>query len=75
MHDSFLFKNIEKEAVEQIIKFYNSMSKQVFIAIDIIDMYNKTTQKTLKDKKVLQLSKDKLLTTLDWRDSSKKQIE
>ncbi|MDR4888837.1 DUF2326 domain-containing protein [Fredinandcohnia sp. QZ13] len=72
MHDSFLFKNIEKEAVEQIIKFYNSMSKQVFIAIDIIDMYNKTTQKTLKDKKVLQLSKDKLLTTLDWRDSSKK---
>ncbi|WOQ73245.1 DUF2326 domain-containing protein [Bacillus stratosphericus] len=71
MHDSFLFKNIEKEAVEQIINFYNSISEQVFIAIDIIDMYNKETQKILKEKKVIQLSNDKLLTTLDWRDSKK----
>lgn len=71
MHDSFLFKNIEKEAVEQIIKLYNSMSKQVFIAIDVIDMYNKETQEILKDKKVIQLTKDKLLTTLDWRDNKK----
>lgn len=69
IHDSFLFKNIEKEAVEQIIKFYNSMSKQVFIAIDLTDMYNRDSQEILKDKKVIQLSKDKLLTTLDWRDS------
>ncbi|WP_019412393.1 DUF2326 domain-containing protein, partial [Paenisporosarcina sp. TG20] len=60
MHDSFLFKNIEKEAVEQIIKFYNSLSKQVFIAIDIIDMYNKETQKILEEKKILLLSNDKL---------------
>ncbi|OFD90562.1 hypothetical protein BWGOE13_55290 [Bacillus mycoides] len=75
MHDSFLFKNIENEAVEQIIKFYNSMSKQVFIAIDIIDMYTKETQEILDVKKVIQLSKDKLLTTLDWRDSSKEGTE
>lgn len=75
MHDSFLFKNIEKEAVEQIIKFYNSMSKQVFIAIDIIDMYNKETQNILEEKKAILLSKDKLLTTLDWRDSSKEETE
>lgn len=71
MHDSFLFKNIEKEAVEKIIRFYNTLSKQVFIAIDIIEMYNKETQYILKEKKVIQLSKDKLLTTLDWRDSKK----
>lgn len=71
MHDSFLFKNIEKEAVEQIIKFYNSVFKQVFIAIDIIDMYNKETQKILEEKKVILLSNDKLLTTLDWRDNKK----
>jgi hypothetical protein len=75
MHDSFLFKNIEKEAVEQIIRFYNSMTKQVFIAIDIIDMYNKETQKILEDKKVILLSNDKLLTSKDWRDSSKKDAE
>lgn len=75
MHDSFLFKNIEKEAVEKIIKFYNSMSKQVFIAIDIIDIYNKETQKILEEKKVILLSNDKLLTTLDWRDSSNEETE
>ena len=69
IHDSFLFKNIEKEVIEQLIKFYNSMYKQIFIAIDLIDMYNKDTQEILKEKKVIQLSKDKLLTTLDWRDS------
>ena len=75
MHDSFLFKNIEKEAVEQIIKFYNSLSKQVFMSIDIIDMYNKETQKILEEKTVLFLSNDKLLTSLDWRDSSKEETE
>lgn len=75
MHDSFLFKNIENEAVEKIINFYNSLSKQVFIAIDIIDLYNKETQKILEEKKVILLSNDKLLTTLDWRDKSKKKTE
>jgi len=75
MHDSFLFKNIEKEAVEEIIKFYNSMSKQIFIAIDIIDLFNKETQKVLMENKVIILSNDKLLTTLDWRGSSKKEVE
>ncbi len=75
MHDSFLFKNIEKETVEEIIEFYNSMSKQVFIAIDIIDLYNKETQKILEEKKVILLSNERLLTIKDWRDSSKKETE
>lgn len=75
MHDSFLFKNIENEAVEQIIKFYSSMSKQVFIAIDITNMYNKETQEILENKKVIELSNDKLLTTRDWRASSKNETE
>ncbi|MCY7684673.1 DUF2326 domain-containing protein [Bacillus velezensis] len=67
MHDSFLFKNIEKEAVEQLIEHYNSMSKQIFIAIDMIDMFNQETQDILQDKKVIQLTADKLLTKKDWR--------
>lgn len=69
IHDSFLFKNIEKEAVEKVIKLYNSMSKQVFIAIDIINMYNAETQQILADNKVIQLSADRLLTTMDWRNN------
>ena len=73
MHDSFLFKNLPIKKGEKIIKFYYSLSKQVFIAIDIIDMYNKETQKILEEKKVILLSNEKLLATLDWRDSSKEE--
>jgi hypothetical protein len=31
-------------------------------AIDVIDIYNKETQVVFKENKVIQLSKDKLLT-------------
>jgi hypothetical protein len=71
IHDSFLFKNIEKPTVESFIKLYDSTSRQVFISIDIIKNYNKETQKILKEKKVIQLSKNKLLTIRDWRDKPK----
>ncbi|WP_071461036.1 DUF2326 domain-containing protein [Bacillus massilinigeriensis] len=69
IHDSFLFKNIEKAAVENLISYYNELNKQAFIAIDVIDIYSEDTQKILKEKKVIQLSKDKLLFILDWRDN------
>ncbi|MFG6497270.1 DUF2326 domain-containing protein [Fictibacillus sp. UD] len=69
IHDSFLFKNIEKVTVENLINYYNELNKQAFIAIDIIDIYNGDTQKVLKENKVIQLSKDNLLFILDWRDN------
>lgn len=68
IHDSFLFKNIEKESVNKLIKFYKSLSKQNFIAIDLINMYSQETQEILQEKKVIQLSEGKLLTAKDWRD-------
>lgn len=71
IHDSFLFKNIEKAVVEHIISFYNTLKKQIFIAIDVINIYSEDTQKILQAKKVIQLSKDKLLFTMDWRDMPK----
>lgn len=72
IHDSFLFKNIEKSAVENLIVFYNSItSKQVFIAIDVINIYSDGIQKILEDQKVIQLSSNNLLTTMDWRDVTK----
>jgi Uncharacterised protein conserved in bacteria (DUF2326) len=71
IHDSFLFKNIEKNVVENIISYYNSLDKQVFIAIDVINLYHNETQKILQNKKVIQLSSDKLLFTKDWRNSEK----
>jgi len=69
IHDSFLFKNIEKNVIENIISYYNSTVKQVFIAIDMINIYDDEIQKILINKKVIQLTKDKLLFTADWRDS------
>lgn len=72
IHDSFLFKNIENDAVEEILSFCSSMSNQIFIAIDNIHMYNKKTRETLLHNKVIKLSKDKLLTKKDWRDKTKK---
>lgn len=68
IHDSFLFKNIETSAVENIISYYNSFNRQTFIAIDIVNIYSKETQQILENNKVVQLTKDKLLFTADWRD-------
>ncbi|RQW23325.1 DUF2326 domain-containing protein [Bacillus sp. C1-1] len=68
IHDSYLFKNVEKEAVEQIIEIYNLIDKQIFISIDMINMFNQETQEILKSSMALKLSNEKLLTKLDWRD-------
>lgn len=67
IHDSFLFKNIEKEAVENLVEIYNSSVKQIFISIDMISIYKPAIQKILKKKKVIELSNEKLLTPIDWR--------
>lgn len=71
IHDSFLFKNIEKEAVENLVEIYNSSTKQIFISIDMIHIYKPETRKILKKKKVIELSNKKLLTPLDWRQDTK----
>ncbi|WP_085523867.1 DUF2326 domain-containing protein [Tuberibacillus sp. Marseille-P3662] len=71
IHDSFLFKNIEKSAVENLIYYYNKFHKQAFISIDVINIYEKEVQKILNNKSVINLSTDKLLFTKDWRDESK----
>ncbi|MCS1384808.1 DUF2326 domain-containing protein, partial [Lysinibacillus sphaericus] len=70
IHDSFLFKNIEKPVVEEMIKIYDSIERQSFIAIDLIEIYDKDVQKILKDNKVIELSNDKLLFILDWRNDA-----
>lgn len=71
IHDSFLFKNIEKPAIEKLINYYSSSKKQIFIAFDVIDIYDQKTQVLLKENKVIQLSKENILFTLDWKDEKK----
>ncbi|MCM3493808.1 DUF2326 domain-containing protein [Paenibacillus sp. FSL K6-1566] len=68
IHDSILFKNIEDNVVENIIKIYNQKStRQIFIAIDTIDRYSEYTQIILTEQKAISLSRDRLLFIKDWR--------
>jgi hypothetical protein len=71
IHDSLLLKNIEKPVVEKIIDIYDTYVNQIFISIDVIKIYSKVTQKKLLANKVIQLSNERLLFTMDWRNSSR----
>ncbi len=67
VHDSVLFKNIQNDAVAQLIELYESTGKQTFIAIDEIEKYGEVAEKKLKEKKVVQLNNKKVLYVKDWR--------
>lgn len=66
-HDSFLFKNIEQKAIENLINIYDTFNRQVFIAIDVTNIYSKEIQEIIIGNSVIKLAKDKLLFTKDWR--------
>ncbi|WP_027364800.1 DUF2326 domain-containing protein [Desulfotruncus alcoholivorax] len=70
IHDLPLLKNIQNEAIENIIKIYVAHKKQIFIAIDKIHTYNEETAETLEKNKFLSLSKDKTLFVLNWKSDS-----
>lgn len=73
IHDSMIYKNIEIAATENIIKILTSFKdKQIFLAFDEAKKFNSKTQQTLKSKMVLQLHRDKLLYTEDWRAKEKR---
>ena len=67
VHDSVLFKNIQNDAVAQLIELYEATGKQTFIAIDEIEKYGVIAEKKLKEKKVIQLDNNKVLYVKDWR--------
>lgn len=57
-HDSLLFKNLEKDVADGIMRIYNSSTKQVFIAYDKQGDCRTETQQILTDNCVLQLADD-----------------
>jgi len=67
VHDSVLFKNIQNDAVAQLIELYESTGKQTFIAIDEIMKYGQVAENKLKNKKVVQLDNNDVLYIKDWR--------
>lgn len=48
IHDSLLFTNIEMDRVENIIRLYSSLKKQVFILIDRTEKLDKEVQKNYR---------------------------
>ena len=57
-HDSLLFKNLEKNVEDGIIRIYDSTKKQVFIAYDKQGDCRPETRETLERNCVLRLSND-----------------
>lgn len=55
-HDSLIFKNINDNAVDGIMKIYARSKKQIFIAFDKQAAYPENTKEVLLKNKVLQLS-------------------
>ncbi len=59
VHDSVLLKNIERAVFSAIIKVYHNQrqqGKQVFMAYDTLDAYDKETRELVEENAVLQLS-------------------
>lgn len=71
IHDLPLLKNIENNALENIIDLYKNQTKQIFIAIDKVNSYNSIIEDIIRKNKVLELSKDKTLFIKNWKREDK----
>lgn len=66
IHDSFLFKNLSIDITQNILVEYYEKEKQVFIALDEMNRYDKITQKIICEKQVLTLSRENCLFKKSW---------
>ncbi|EDL59527.1 DUF2326 domain-containing protein [Gimesia maris] len=67
IHDSLLFKNVENEAVANMMSVYGNFNKQVFIAIDEVQKYGEEAEEVIDQHTVLRLSDNHVLYNKDWR--------
>lgn len=67
IHDSLLFKNIENQAVENMVGEYAKLDKQSFIAIDEISKYSEEMRDIVNTALAVSLSNNSVLYTKDWR--------
>lgn len=66
IHDSFLFKNLERTAFENFLVEYSSINKQSFISMDEKNLYDNEKRELIKKNTVLELDKDKVLFGKKW---------
>ncbi|MBI2332641.1 MAG: DUF2326 domain-containing protein, partial [Chloroflexi bacterium] len=67
IHDSVLFKNIQNDAVAELVDLYEKTNKQTFIAIDEIEKYGQEAESKLIKRTVIQLDNNNVLYIKDWR--------
>jgi len=70
IHDSILYKNIQNDAVSNLIDIYASHKKQSFIAIDEINKYGLLAKQTLEKNRVIHLTSKNVLFTRSWKVST-----
>lgn len=58
INDSMLFKNIWDEPVEGLFRLYDQTTKQIFIAIDRINVFDSEIQEIITAHEVVKLGKD-----------------
>ncbi len=67
IHDSIVLKNIEKNAVENLISEYQKSNKQIFIAIDEVGKYGATTRDIINKSMFVQLDEKRLAFKKAWK--------
>ncbi|MDR6158630.1 hypothetical protein QF023_002146 [Chryseobacterium sp. SLBN-27] len=67
IHDSPFFKNIGDVVMEEIVKFYSTFKKQIFISIDGTNRYSENVQVILNKNTCIKLSDNNQLFVKDWR--------
>lgn len=75
VHDSILFKNVENKAIENILRVYQSLNQQSFIALDGEIVESKSAKSLVEGCAVLYLNAEKLLYTMDWRKEKGLEVE
>ncbi|MFP6863228.1 DUF2326 domain-containing protein [Pseudomonas sp.] len=75
IHDSFLFKNIEDNAIINMLYVYRGMNQQSFIALDGSVLDSVEAMKMIQEGKVIELNASKLLYTTNWRAQSDAKTE
>lgn len=66
IHDSNIIKRIGDDHLEHILKYYQTMGKQVFIAFDKADSVTEPAEAILKDTAVLSLCDGNELYGKSW---------
>ncbi|WP_062382828.1 DUF2326 domain-containing protein [Pseudomonas abietaniphila] len=75
VHDSILFKNVENKAIENILRVYQSLNQQSFIALDGEIVEAASARPLVEGCAVLYLNAQKLLYTMDWRKDEGQGVE